>query len=222
MEGISDKYKENAAVFWGWLYFLKGENDKAIEYYSRALKYLKKAKGKNKVYFNTIGGLFFILALLKDGSINRLKEAQEYANLIARESEHWLKSTYTQLRILLQIQQGDINQKEFITSAKIPSLEKEHSLETLFSALCLYWVDESRAKKRLPKILEPIYQQAVTSGYQWLAMETAELLFHLKPRSSYDTQAAIYREDSGILTIVELIKPLKGWELCLKCPGKYP
>ena len=111
--------------------------------------------------------------------------------------------------------QSAVNQKEFITSAQIPNLEKEHSLETFFSALCLYWVDESRAKKRLPKILEPIYQRAVTSGYQWLAMETAELLSLLKPRSSYDTQAAIYREDSGILSIVELIKPQEGWELCL-------
>jgi len=46
-------------------------------------------------------------------------------------------------------------------------------------------------KKRLPKLLEPLYQQALASGYHWLAMETAELLSRLKPRSTYDTQGDI-------------------------------
>ncbi len=215
LERISDEYRDNAAVFWGWLSFLQGENEQAIKYYTDALKALKKAKGKRQVYFNTMGGLFFILALLKDGSPERQREAQEYASLIARQSDHWLKSIYTLLKIVLQVQQGDISQKEFLVSAHIASLEEHNSLETLLCALCLYWVDADRAKKRLPKLLEPLYQQALGSGYHWLAMESAELLSRIKPRSTYDTQAAILREDSGIHTIVDLIRPQEPWELCL-------
>jgi superoxide dismutase len=59
-------------------------------------------------------------------------------------------------------------------------------------------VDVDKAKKRLPKLLEPLYQQALGSGYHWLAMETAELLSRLKAHSTYNTQAAVLREDSSI------------------------
>jgi superfamily II DNA or RNA helicase len=216
LEGLSDKYQDNAAVLWGWLNFLRGENDQAIKYYTIGLKALKKAKGKQKIYFSTMGGLFFILALLKDGSPNHLRQAEEYAGLISQQPEHWLKTIYGRLKIVAQVQQGDIAQKEFILSVQVPHIEENHSLETLFCALCLYWVDLDKAKKRLPRLLEPLYQRAVTSGYYWLAMETAELLSRLKPRSTYDTQAAILRQDKNSYSIVNLIQPQEPWQLCLK------
>ena len=215
LERISADFQNHAAVFWGWFYFLKGDNDKAINYYTIALKHFKKAKNKKKAYFNTIGGLFFILALLKDGSPNRLKEAEEYCSLIERQSDHWLRSTYTQLKILLRVQQGDIAQKELILSNDIPILEQEHSLETFFSALCFYWVDAPEAKAYLPLILEPVLIQAIASEYHWLAMETAELLSRLKPNSSYGTQAEILREDIGVESIVNVVRFQESWELCL-------
>ncbi|MFK0735410.1 MAG: SNF2-related protein, partial [Gloeotrichia echinulata HAB0833] len=215
LERISKEYQDNTTVFWGWLSFLRGENDQSIKYYTTAIKTLRKAKSKQKIYFNTMGGLFFILALLKDGSPERLREAEEYASLIARQSDHWLRTIYGRLKIVLQVTHGDIAQKEFIQSVQVPPLEENQSLETLFCALCLYWVDAQSAKKRLPKILEPLYQQAVASGYNWLAMETGELLSRLKPHSTYNIQAAILSEDSGIQTIVDLIRPQEPWEMCL-------
>ncbi|MEC4813286.1 MAG: DEAD/DEAH box helicase [Scytonema sp. PMC 1069.18] len=215
LECIRDVYRDNATVFWGWLTFLRGEHEQAINYYTTALKALKQVKRKQKVYFNTINGIFFILALLKDGSPNRLKEAQEYASIMANQPEHWLSSTYERLESVLQIQLGDISEKESAINTFIASHTENHSLETLFSALCLYWADTSIAKKCLPKLLEPFYQKAVVSGYHWLAMEAAELLTRLKPRSTYDTQAAILRDKIGILSIVDLIRPQEAWELCL-------
>ena len=215
LERISEDYQKNAAVFWGWFYFLKGDNEKSINYYTIALKHFKKAKNKKKAYFNTIGGLFFILALLKDGSPNRLREAEEYCSWVSRQSDHWLRSTYAQLKIFLQFQQGDIAQKDFILSNDIPILEQEHSLETFFSALCFYWVDATEAKKYLPLILEPVLSQAIASEYHWLGMETAELLSRLKPNSSYGTTAEILREDIGIESIVDVVHPQEPWELCL-------
>lgn len=215
LERISENYRDNAAVFWGWLSFLKGENDQAIKYYTVGLKALRKVRSKQKIYFNTMGGLFFILALLKDGSRERLLEAQEYASLISCQGDHWLRTIYARLKIVLQVQQGDIAQKEFIVNVQVPPLKEHHSLETLLCALCLYWVDVDKAKKRLPKLLEPLCQQALGSGYHWLAMETAELLSRLKGRSTHNTQAAVLREDSGIHSIVDLIRPQEPWELCL-------
>lgn len=77
LERISQKYQDNAAPFWGWLYFFRGENEKALEIYTKTLKELKKVSGKNPAYFKTIPGIFFILALLKYGSLASLKEAEE-------------------------------------------------------------------------------------------------------------------------------------------------
>jgi SNF2 family DNA or RNA helicase len=214
LESISAE-RNNTAIFWGWLSFLRGEYTEAINHYTVALKELRKATGKRQIFFSTISGLFFILALLQDGSFKRLKEAEEYAGLISRQSDHWLRSTYATLKILLQIQQGDISQKEMIVNARIPSIEENNSLETLICSLCLYWVDVDRAKKRLPGIIDEFYQSAIASGYHWLAMESAELLSKLKPNSSYSTQAEILREDSGIHNLVEIIQPQEVWELCL-------
>ena len=212
------EYRDPAAVFWGWLRFLEGENEQAIKYYTDALKALKKAKGKRQIYFNTIGGLFFILALLKDGSAERLKEAEEYAALMSRESDHWLTFVYARLKMVLQVQQGDITQKELVVNAYIASVEEENSLQTLFCSLCLYWMDAESAKKRLPDLLEPLYQRAIASHHYWLAMESAELLSRLKPSSNYKQQAEELRENngiSGIPSIVDVIQPQEAWEMCL-------
>jgi SNF2 family DNA or RNA helicase len=215
LERISEEYQNNAATYWGWLSFVRGENEQAIKYYTDALKAIKKATGKRSIYFNTMGGLFFILALLKDGSAERLKEAEEYATLMSRESDHWLTFVYTRLKMVLQVQQGDITQKELVVSAYIASVEEENSLQTFFCSLCLYWMDAESAKKRLPDILEPLYRLSLASGHHWLTMETAELLSRLKPSSNYKKQAAALREDSGIQTIVDLIQPQEAWEMCL-------
>ncbi|BAY41538.1 SNF2-related protein (plasmid) [Nostoc sp. NIES-2111] len=215
LERISDEYQHNAAVFWGWLSFLRGENDQALKYYTDALKALKKATGKRQVYFNTIGGLFFILALLKDGSAQCLRQAEDYANLISRQSDHWLSFIYARLEMVLQVHLGDIAKKQFVVSSHISPVEEEISLQTLFCSLCLYWMDVDSAKKRLPNLLEPLYRRSLASGHHWLAMETTELLSRLKPSSNYDQQAATLREDSGIQTIVDLIQPQEAWEMCL-------
>lgn len=215
LERVSNEYQNNAAIFWGWLSFLRGENEQAIKYYTDALKAIKKATGKRQIYFNTIGGLFFILALLKDGSAQCLREAEEYTSLMSRQSDHWLRFIYGRLNMVLQVHLGDITQKQFVVSGHISSVEEENSLQTLFCSLCLYWMDAESAKKRLPDLLEPLYRRSLASGYHWLAMETAELLSRLKPSSNYNQLAEALREDSEIQTIVDLIRPQEAWEMCL-------
>jgi superfamily II DNA or RNA helicase len=212
LESIPDSYDNNTSALWGWLNFLRGDNEKAIAEYAIALQALKTDVGKRKVYFQSISGLFFVLALLKDGSPNRLREAASYTSL-ARQSKHWLSSIYGTLEKVVQFQQGDLSQKESVVNASLQTGDR--SLETLLRALCLYWVDVDMAKSRLPKILEPFYQHAEAAGYHWLAMEAAELLSRFKPRSPYGKQAATWRQNSGIPTLVDLIQPQEPWELCL-------
>jgi superfamily II DNA or RNA helicase len=217
LKHVKDGYHHNAIVLRGWLSFLDGNYQQAIEYYTTALQLLKKTTGKQKVYFDTIGGVFFVLALLKDGSLTRLKEAVEYTSIMARQSHHWLSSTYTRLQKIVKIQQGELSEKESVVSTVIlPHTEDtSNSIETLISALCLYWVDAKAAKNRLPKLLKPLYQEAMESGYGWLGIEALDLLSRFIPRSPYSRQAAELRQDMNIISLVELIQPQEPWELCL-------
>ncbi|MBW4418907.1 MAG: DEAD/DEAH box helicase [Myxacorys californica WJT36-NPBG1] len=212
LEQIPDDYSETASVFLGWLSFLQGDNEGAIAHYTFALKSLRKATRKRQTFFNSIGGLFFVLALLKEGSPERLREAEGYAHLISRH-QHWLGATYDRLHSVLRLQQGDLSQKEFLNPS-VPFHTDEHSLETLFSALCVYWMDAAIAKKRLPNVLEPLYQAARTSGYHWIALETAELLSRLKPRSIDQTEIAAWRQTNET-PLVDLVRSQEPWELCL-------
>jgi superfamily II DNA or RNA helicase len=213
LERFFNDFANSASMFEAWLSFLQGEDEQAIEQYHSALQGLKKESGKRSVYFSSISGLFFILALLRQGSAESLDHAIGYASRV-RKSKHWLSSTYELLGSLAQLQQGDLSQKEWIAQ-KLPQ-EADSSIDMLLRALGLYWVNPQQAKKKLPQRLESIYDQAEAADYHWLSMEIAELLSRLKPQSKYGKQASLMRGNSEICPLVDLIHPKEVWELCLK------
>ena len=215
LEKVSAESQEPANVFWGWLAFLDGDYQQAIALYTSALKSLKKASGKRRnIFFESIAGIFFILALLHDGSPTRLKEAEGYATIMANKSNSWLSYIYVWLQKLLLIQQGDMSKKDWINNAYIAPYQKHHSLETFFCSLCLYWVDQAQAKKRTPRLLKSLSDQAEATGYYWLSVEAAELLSRLKIKEG--KVEAIYTKTDEIPPLVDLIKAQQPWELSLK------
>lgn len=208
--------QKEAAVVWGWLWFLQGNQEQAIAYYRHALQSLKKTSGKRKAYFNSVAGVFFILVLLKERTAPSLQEAEEYATLMARQSSPWLGDLYRLLVNVIKIQQGYLSLKPTISHIDVMPIEAGNSVATLLSALCIYWVDSDAAKFRLLKVLERLYQQAEQTGYNWLAMETAELLSRLRLRGSYGKEAADFRQVHGdIPTVVDVIQHQEAWQLCL-------
>ena len=210
---VSGNLAEFAKAYWGWLAFLAGDSQQAIAFYTAAYKSLKKSTKKKKVFFPGIEGIFFILALLQDGSAVGLKEAEGYAKTMATQGNHWLSYVYVWLLKVLQIQQGDLSQKEWIYNNGIFTYEESNSLETLFCSLCLYWIDEAQARKRTPRLLKFLSDQAETAGYYWLGLESAELLFRLKTKKNLvdEVNANIDKP-----SLVDLIKPQKPWEISLK------
>ncbi|MGI0489672.1 DEAD/DEAH box helicase [Pantanalinema rosaneae CENA516] len=214
LAGLSESQPINFLTVRGCLQFLQDDNAAAIATYTQALQVLKKGSGKRKLYFQSMSGLFFILALLKDGSAARLSEAAEYT-AIAQQAKHWLSDIYARLLAVIQIQQGDLTRKDTILNSSIAPYEAGHSLATLFSCLCLYWVDRDQAKSHLPRLLEPFFQQAGTeAGYHWFAMQAAALLAHLKPRK-YEKIAQNLRQQLGCQALVDILQPQETWELCL-------
>jgi SNF2 family DNA or RNA helicase len=195
----------------GWLAFLAEDYESAINYYNSALAFLKKATRKRKIFFDTTDGIFFVLALIKEGSSASLKEAEAYAT-IASETGGYLSNIYLWLQKLTQVQQGDVTSKAWFQQAKILA-DEEHSLNVFFCSLCLYWVDQSLAKKRLPRLLKELSERAEEADYYWLGIEFAELLLRLKVKDS--TVEAIYTQ-TDIPPLADLIEPQKPWEISLK------
>lgn len=212
LEKVSVEAQEPAKVFWGWLAFLEGECQQAIALYTSAYQSLKKGTRKKNVFFESIGGIFFILALLQDGSETKLREATGYARIMSNKSNHWLQYIYTWLLRVLEIQQGDMSNRDWIYNAHIFAHHESNSIETFICSLCLYWVDEAQARKRVPRLLKFLSDKAEAVGYYWLGVETAELLLRLKAKQSLVEEV---NSSTEIPALVDLIKPKQPWELSL-------
>lgn len=211
LELLVEPYRSIAGDLQGWLLLLQGNDERAIAESRNALRVLTKGS-KRKIYFQSMGGVFFILALLKQGLPEQLNEASSYSST-GRQAKTWLSSTYAVLERVVKLQQGELAQKDAIAH-EFPH-NGHYSLEALIRALCLYWVDIDTAKSRLPKFLNGFVNDAENSGYEWLAMEAAELLSRFKPRNPFAKQAVEFRDRKGIVTLVDLIQPKEPWELCL-------
>ncbi len=212
---LSDSYKEAGDSFLAWLYFLKGDPKGAITKFRLSLKSIRKATGKRQIYFSGEAGLFFMLALIQEGTAESMREAEGYAALMVKQTNHWLQTTYSRLQRVLKFQLGDIPQKDLLSNEYLHDHTQNHCLEAFFSSLCLYWVNPEKARIDLSRILQPLLKQSVTAGYHWLSMETAELLGELSPNSIHKKHAQKLRQENHISTIVNLIRPQETWELSL-------
>jgi SNF2 family DNA or RNA helicase len=203
----------HSLAYWGWVKFLEGDDQQAIEFFERALNSSRKVTGKRKGFFDNIEGLFFILALLREGSKASLQQAEEYTNQVSKLSGHWLQNTSRRLSCILKLQLGDVSQKEIIANSAIPPFPTAHSVEVFMLSLCLYWSDKDAAKRLLPRVLIPLYELALASNYNWLVIECLELLSRLQPR--YKITAEELRQNINIVTAIDAIKPQESWELSL-------
>jgi SNF2 family DNA or RNA helicase len=209
---VPDQYQAHAADLQGWIYFLLGEDERAIAYFNAALQTYRKANNKRKAFLPGISGLFFVLALLKQDTPESLNQARTYATT-GQQARTWLSEVYDSFSSVIKIQQGDLEQRNWFVQTFMQ--RGECTFEMLFHALCLYWVDVEQAKSRLPKALEWLYGQAKTVGYHWLAMEAAELLGRFKPRSQFGQEAEAFRQVQGVRSLVDLVQSKEAWELSL-------
>ena len=212
---LSSDYKNAGDALLAWLHFLKGDREMAIAQFRQSLKMIKKATGKRQVYFSGEPGLFFILALIQEGTAESMREAEGYTAIMAKQTNHWLQVTYSRLQKVLKFQLGDIPQKDLLSSEYIHNHTESHCLEAFFSALCLYWVNPEKSRIELPRILEPLLKQSVNAEYHWISMETAELLGELAANSIHQKHAQKLRQGNQISSIVNLIRPQETWELSL-------
>ncbi|MFM7469887.1 MAG: ATP-dependent helicase, partial [Nodosilinea sp.] len=216
LEALANQDPETGSLLEGWIACLRGDYQQTITIDTLALKQLRKKTGKRKIYFDTIEGIFLVLALIQQGTTASLQEAETYAQVGNNQRKnHWLEVPYSCLVKITQVLQGNSEAKQYLINTPVSSLATATSFETLIDCLCLYWADVENARQRLPEIVKDLYKQARAGGYDWFALEAAELLAQLTPKSSYARQAPMLRESTGIQPLVSLVTPKQAWELSL-------
>ncbi len=175
-EGLLAEIRETMLLYGleGWIWFLRDHNDAAIASFEADLKKLRRNDGRRTAYFGGLEGLFFMLALLKPGSMHESKKIGSLLDAaIARHREDTLLAkSYRAMKTIVQALDGE-------ATGALPSLSDkdraESGLSAFFRILALYWRDGQLAQEDIDSLSE-LFIKSREVGLNWLAMECAELL----------------------------------------------
>ncbi|MEA2061380.1 MAG: DEAD/DEAH box helicase [Thermodesulfobacteriota bacterium] len=182
--GKKDKAVENSLCLKGWMAFCKGENAASILLYEKALDLLNnRTNGKKEIFFSRFMGVFYILALIKEGSDDSFSRAK---TCLAEEmnQEYGFDRVYELLDNLLDYLQGnsrgaDIILQNHIWISSWHSSRFSSNLTTnFFTLLGYYWVDRKEAKNEL-KNIKNLHTLAAKNQYVWFADELNGLIQNL-------------------------------------------
>ena len=198
---------ENSLCQQGWMAFLQGKNERAIQYYEAAFEILKKNSGKRKIYFDNFMGVFFVLALMKENSTQRLEQALTYLFVVIA-GKYLFSKIYSLLNYSLQFLTGNSKAANNVfshTYISIYSWKQSNFIELFFQLFTYYWIDKDKAKEKLSTIKE-IYNSAEINAYPWFKHELAGLLNILSDNGKKTT----YKPDSRYL--IDVVKQTNIWE----------
>jgi SNF2 family DNA or RNA helicase len=191
--------------------FLQGKNKRAIQYYEAAYEILNKNSEKRKIYFDNFMGVFFVLALMKANSTQRLKQDSTYLSVVSTE-KYLFSNIYSLLNYSLQFLTGNSKAANKVFSyTYISSLDSfsygryTDFIELFFQIFTYYWIDQDKAKKKLSTIKE-LYKSAEINAYPWFKHELAGLINILSDNGERTT----YKPESRYL--IDVVKQTNIWE----------
>ena len=202
---------ENSLCLQGWMAFLLGKNKKAIQYYEAAYEILKKNSKERKIYFNTFMGVFYVLALMKENSSKRLKQAGTHLS-VAMTGMHLFSDIYKLLNYSLQFLTGnykaanDVFIHTYVSFFYSRTYKRDTDfIELFFKLFTYYWIDKEKAKENLSTIKE-IYKSSEIKSYPWFKHELAGLVNALSSNGKKTT----YKPESKCL--INIVKQTNIWE----------
>ncbi|MEB3161447.1 MAG: ATP-dependent helicase, partial [Synechocystis sp.] len=196
------------------LALFQGQYTEAIAAYETALKGLRRLMGKRKIYFLDLTGVLCLLALIGEGSAASLTKAQEFLK-IALKGDSYLK-TYQLLDSLVDWLTGDRNARTYLES-HCDLIFYENRIELFLKLLVHHWLQKEESSQWLTEAKQ-FYKEAFRADYQWLAMNIADLIgrYESDEERVYANLAAEWQTRTGIVSILDIIKPKSEWELSLQ------
>ena len=204
----------NHLVLRAWLHTLAGDDDSALPDYEAALARLKKESRKRKIYFYSLSGVYFILALLRANQPERLQQAADYISIATNQQNHPFAFIYLVLQQVVQLQQGWQQDAEWALLWEDVD-EEIMGRDFFFVALARYWMDAPKAKPAVGS-LERLLARAEAGGYVLIAAEIAELLYRLTGAEECGLRAENLRQELGVQSIADAVVHQEPWQRALK------
>jgi superfamily II DNA or RNA helicase len=186
----------------GWLACMAGQNDKSLNFFIDAL-YESRQKDNHEFYFQTVGGIFFILAQVRLSSENSLSSAAANAELGMRLPE-W-HEVYEALSLVISSR----HYKEFSTS-DIPTPSLSRPLNAFFIILAEYWINNQLSDKSLT-MLRKLSGLASKCGFTWLQQEIDELQERCQSGNISRDRHFHVLEYKNVPFIIDCIPVRNGW-----------
>ncbi|MGW8287718.1 MAG: hypothetical protein ACWGOD_05700, partial [Desulfobulbales bacterium] len=200
----------------GCLEFMLGKNDQALTLFESDLQQLKKLGSRKRLFFPGISGLFFVLALLKTGDIKGFNRVRKFIDTVrTQQPGNMLLGAYEMVDRFLSAQESgtaDI----YLDSSVFTS----NSITVLLGALVRYWLSgylpAVTMHEKNNEALRLLWHRAGESGFQWLAMEFAELIGRVEQDAKLLDYAAEIRKRTGIVSVIDAVVLEEPWRRRLK------
>lgn len=197
------KYPENSLCLQGWMAFCKDAGVEAIQLYEKALELLnQRGKSRRKKYFNHFMGIFYILALIKEGKPETLAQAKQCIPGALKKSGH-LDDVYENINHLIDFLTGNSRGADSILEHTFwdDDWRLEDELTTPFFQLwAYYWVDHNEAAQALSKI-RSLKNIAQKKGFIWFQHELEGMIALLSPKAANHGAKHIVQPKACLATI---------------------
>lgn len=196
----------------GWQRFLAGETSSAILCYEEDLAKIRQANQNEQAYFTGVEGLFYLMALLKNGDYSTHQQIRRIIQDLEEIQPHNpFLPAYIVLLALVEAKENrlDLARDRLMAVSLLP---RPHSITTLFLALVTYWIEGRPSPVCLPH-LNSFQKKALAHGYLWLAREYASLLRLAGEKMSLPANAPELNETCSLVTA---IVPEEQWQRALR------
>jgi hypothetical protein len=163
--------------FSGWITLLSGQLNAALDLFAADLKELRRRQRKRNGFFNHLCGPLFLLALLQQGDAASLKKAQLFQQQIEHQYLDLTGVVFIVTEAMLDSQLGASSTE---AARQLPPLTtelftSEGPIAPLLVAMALLAINGRFSRSEI-SVLEACYQRCHNIGFDWLALEFAQLL----------------------------------------------
>jgi SNF2-related domain/Helicase conserved C-terminal domain len=212
-EFVQERHQGVIAPVKGLVFLLQGDTQKAVTQFELGLAALASPKSKRNVYFDSLMGVWTILALLRAGTPADFDKALDYAKR-GSNLKNLFQPAYDLLTQVIKIQQGDLTLRQNLLFEPITP-NSHQGLQALLWCLSLYWIDAGQAKQGVINSLITLRTQAESAAYDWLAMEAMTLILRWQSNAAEEDIVSSFWQQHQQVSLVEVIPRRDAWELSL-------
>ena len=200
----------------GCIEFMQGNNEQALVQFERDLQQLKKIGSRRRIFFPSMAGLFFILAMLKTGDISCFGRIRKFIETVrTQQTDNMLLGSYDMLDQFLSALEG--GRADLTLGSSAPGA---NSITVLFGTLFHFWLSGGLhapdAEMEVQDGLKLLWRRARENGFQWIAMVFAELIGRVEQDRKLLDFAAEIGKKTAMASVADVIVLEDPWKRRLK------